>query len=164
MTTPTDWRALCAELVDGWVEGRDMVGPIARARTLPSQPEPETVGVSDEAEISEDAKSVIPWLLEMAVQAANKDAPYAAGILTLAAQLLGEAPTRPQPVAVSERFEFSVFDSECEEQAGGTTPTYDEALGYGQHYLAQYQQDGPHTLEVRRVEILPHHALPVPQS
>jgi hypothetical protein len=66
-----------------------------------------------------------------------------------------------EPVPVSERFEFSVFDEEYEEQAGGPAPTYDEALSYGRHYLAQYQQDGPHSLEIRRVEVLPA-ALPVP--
>ena len=65
-------------------------------------------------------------------------------------------------VPVSERFEFSVFNSEYEEQAGGTAPTYAEALSYGQHYLSQYSQDGPHSLEIRRVEVLSHHALPVP--
>jgi len=43
---PTDWRALCAELVDGWVEGCDIAGPIARARTALAQPEPE--GPTDE--------------------------------------------------------------------------------------------------------------------
>ena len=67
------------------------------------------------------------------------------------------------PVPVSERFEFSVFNSEYEEQAGGTVPTYAEALSYGQHYLAVYSQDGLHSLELRRVEVLPHHALPVPE-
>jgi hypothetical protein len=67
-----------------------------------------------------------------------------------------------EPVAVSERFEFSVFDSEYEEQAGGTAPTYSQALSEGQHCLAMYSQDGPHSLEIRRVEVLSHHALPVP--
>jgi hypothetical protein len=67
-----------------------------------------------------------------------------------------------EPVPVAERFEFSVFNSEYEEQAGGTAPTYAEALSYGQHYLSQYSQDGPHSLEIRRVEVLPHHTLPVP--
>jgi hypothetical protein len=67
-----------------------------------------------------------------------------------------------EPVSVAERFEFSVFNSEYEEQAGGTAPTYAEALGYGQHYLSQYSQDGPHSLEIRRVEVLPHHAMPIP--
>jgi hypothetical protein len=67
-----------------------------------------------------------------------------------------------EPVPVAERFEFSVFNSEYEEQAGGTAPTYAEALSYGQHYLSQYSQDGPHSLEIRRVEVLPHYALPVP--
>jgi hypothetical protein len=37
---PTDWRALCAELVDGWVEGCDIAAPMARARAELAQPEP----------------------------------------------------------------------------------------------------------------------------
>jgi len=66
-----------------------------------------------------------------------------------------------KPVPVAERFEFSVFDSEYEEQAAGTAPTYSQALSEGQHYLAMYSQDGPHSLELRRIEILPCDALPV---
>lgn len=82
----------------------------------------------------------------------------------------GRPAIEPVPVAerllgsASERFEFSVFDSEYEEQAGGTAPTYSQALSEGLHYLAVYAQDGPHSLELRRVEVLPHHALPVPQQ
>ena len=47
-------------------------------------------------------------------------------------------------------------------QAGGSAPTYAQALSEGQHYLAQYQQDGPHTLELRRVEVLNPDDLPLP--
>ena len=36
----TDWKALCAELVHGWTEGRDIAGPMANARTALDQPEP----------------------------------------------------------------------------------------------------------------------------
>jgi hypothetical protein len=67
-----------------------------------------------------------------------------------------------EPGVAAERFEFSVFNSEYEEQAGGNAPTYAQALSEGQHYLSQYSQDGPHSLEIRRVEVLPHNALPVP--
>ena len=42
----TDWKALCAELVDSWTEGLNIVGPMHRARALLSQPEPE--GPTDE--------------------------------------------------------------------------------------------------------------------
>jgi hypothetical protein len=78
----------------------------------------------------------------------------------------GRPTIKPVPVAerlpgcVHERFEFSVFDSEYEEQAGGTAPTYAQALSEGQHYLAMYSQDGPHSLELRRVEVLIPDALP----
>ena len=42
----TDWKALCAELVHGWTEGRDIAGPMANARAALAQPEPE--GPTDE--------------------------------------------------------------------------------------------------------------------
>lgn len=67
----------------------------------------------------------------------------------------------PQPVPVSERllgasdtrYEFSVVDADYVEQAGGSARTYAQALSEGRHYLAQYKHDGPHTLEIRRVEV-----------
>lgn len=49
-------------------------------------------------------------------------------------------------------YEFSVLDDNGEEQAGGTSPTLEQAWNEGQHYLAIYSEDGPHLLEVRRVE------------
>ena len=59
-----------------------------------------------------------------------------------------------QPDQGHIRFEFSVLDRDGWCVAGGDAPTYAEALRESQHYLAQYQQDGPHTLELRRVELL----------
>jgi hypothetical protein len=61
----------------------------------------------------------------------------------------------PQPIPVSERYEFSVYDEEDCEQAGGDASTLEDAMREGSHYLAQYQQDGPHRLELRRVSVLP---------
>jgi hypothetical protein len=52
------------------------------------------------------------------------------------------------------RYEFSVFDSEDCEQAGGSAPTLDDAIREGRNYLSQYNQDGPHKLELRRVLVL----------
>ena len=70
----------------------------------------------------------------------------------------------PVPVASDTRYEFSVFDEDYIEQAGGSAPTYAQALSEGEHYLAQYQQDGPHTLELRRIEVLPPGAFPAPDD
>ena len=66
--------------------------------------------------------------------------------------------------AVDVRYEFSVVDGDHVEQAGGSAPTFEQALSEGRRYLAQYQQDGPHTLEIRRVEILISEALPLPEG
>jgi len=100
----------------------------------------------------------------------TKNERRAAGMrLILAADLL-ERQVAPVPVSVGERlpsashvyFEFVISDADDCTQTGGIAPTYAQALSEGQHYLAQYQQDGPHTLELRRVEVLPPGALPVP--
>jgi hypothetical protein len=58
--------------------------------------EPVPEGIADDDEIDEEAATVIPWLLEEAAQAADADQSYAAGKLTLAAQLLGERRPTPQ--------------------------------------------------------------------
>jgi hypothetical protein len=42
MTTPTDWRALCAELHKAWEEGLDIAGPMNRARAARAQTESES--------------------------------------------------------------------------------------------------------------------------
>ena len=55
-----------------------------------------------------------------------------------------------QGVAV-DRYEFSVVDSDDCEQAGGSAPTLDDAIREGRNYLRQYNQDGSHKLELRRV-------------
>ena len=36
----TNWKALCAELVNSWAEGLNIVGPMHHARALLDQPEP----------------------------------------------------------------------------------------------------------------------------
>ena len=109
--TPTS-RALCAELLQfgdqaGEIAANEGLWPdcdpgpdwlLDRARAELAKPDP--VAPTDD-EIDEQTATLIPWLLEKAVQAADSDQPYAAGKLTLAAQLLGELrPTiQPEPVA-----------------------------------------------------------------
>ena len=78
-----------------------------------------------------------------------------------AATLLAQLQVTPVPVseglpgAADIHFEFVVSDADYCTQAGGIAPTYAQAVSEGQRYLAQYQQDGPHTLELRRIEVLP---------
>ncbi len=54
----------------------------------------------------------------------------------------------------SIRYEFQITDEHDQTVASGKAPTQEEAQREGRHYLSQYQQDGPCTLEVRRVEVL----------
>jgi hypothetical protein len=152
----TDFRALCAELfeiVEDEYSGTFCLMELrSRARTALAQPEPqvptqkEAVSLYSEVMAAHDCQT----LGEMAEH-------FARAVLARWGRFAIE------PVPVSERFEFSVLDGEYEEQAGGTATTYSQALSEGQHYLAMYSQDGPHSLELRRVEVLPHWALPVPQ-
>lgn len=71
----------------------------------------------------------------------------------------------PVPVSVGKvLYEFAVYDAETDEpQAGGAAPTLEEAEREGRHYFAMYSEDGPMRLELRRVEEIPAHALPVPE-
>jgi len=50
----TDWKALCAELVHGWTEGRDIAGPMANACTALAQPEPEALTDEEILNLSEE--------------------------------------------------------------------------------------------------------------
>lgn len=96
---------------------------------------------------------LVEWLREKATWH-PADEPEAA-LFDRAADLLEQRHPTPVPVASDTYFEFIVSDADDCTQAGGIAPTYAQALSEGQHYFAQYQQDAPHTLEVRRVEILP---------
>jgi hypothetical protein len=55
------------------------------------------------------------------------------------------------------RYEFSVFDNEDEEQAGGDAVSLEDVIREGRHYLAMYAQDqefGPYRLEIRQVSLV----------
>jgi hypothetical protein len=57
---------------------------------------------------------------------------------------------------LADRYEFSVVDSDDCEMAGGSAPTLSDVIRDGRNYLSQYNQDGPHKLELRRVLVLDH--------
>lgn len=82
-----------------------------------------------------------------------------ADLINFARAILTRYAPPPAPVAVEGsdvRYQFSVFDDEDEEQAGGEALTLDDAAREGSHYLAIYSQDGPHYLALRRVEVIPN--------
>ena len=58
-----------------------------------------------------------------------------------------------QGVAV-DRYEFSVFNSDDEQVAAGGARDFEVVFAEGRHYLRQYNSDGPHRLELRRVLVL----------
>ena len=179
MTTRTDWRKTCVELIENVRYLIDCVDsddhdPVAlmecrehlsQTRTALSQPEPETAEAKQRGGLPHYPPEA--GLQDRLAICIEHELYYGGDHRAAAAAIVrdmnnGWLTPQPSPVPVAERFEFSVFNTEYEEQAGGTAPTYAEALSYGQHYLSRYSQDGPHSLEIRRVEVLPHNALPVP--
>jgi hypothetical protein len=110
----------------------------------------------DDGELPEEVATLIPWLLEEAAQAANSDAPVAAAMLTLAAQLLSEQGTTPTPIPVAERLPG---EGDCD--AEGRCWQEDEGTSC----------DPPAWILVHRVRIierargrfLPFYALPLPE-
>lgn len=195
----TDWRALCAELVEQLeryqsdfppktdkMAHRAMAADAVLARAcaaltaeadgpaVPEGREPASV-VSEPSDEDLDvlADEWLDWNIEghRAFARAAIAADRARYRHHPAPPAEGEQ-RHPTPVPMAERlpgashvyFEFVISDADDCTQAGGIAPTYAQALSEGQHYLAQYQQDGPHTLELRRVEVLPPGALPLPQG
>jgi hypothetical protein len=154
MTTP-EYRALCAELLQPLAE-YDSANPyhehralIARARTALAQPEPE--GPTNK-EIDDLASELL-----------DGDRSSVRDFARAALTRWGRPAIKPIPVG-DVRYEFIVSDAETDEpQASGEASTLEEAQREGRHYLAMYEEDGPMRLELRRVEVLPHHALPVPE-
>ena len=102
------WNELQAAGIatDGNKTCADGVRELAARNVSDTQPEPQKV---TDDEIDEESATLIAWLLEEATQAANSDAPYAAGKLNLAAQLL-ERLSQPEPVAPTDEEIYELFD------------------------------------------------------
>ena len=176
-TMSTDWRALCAELVEqleryqsdfppktNKMAHRAMAADAVLARACaaltaeadgPAVPE----GREPASVVSEPSDLVT--LLAVGADCSG-GAKLSPDQCHRAADLLEQRQAAPVPVAEDTYFEFVVSDADYCPQARGTAPTYAQAFSEGQHYLAQYQQDGPHTLELRRVEVLNPDDLPLP--
>ena len=146
-----DWRALCVELVDGWAQGCDIAGPIARARAVLAQPEPETP--TDE-EIGE-WQSHCAYLTSPAAcggagvgdhyWAFDVECDHVASIVRAAITRWALPTIKPVPVA--ERLPEA---EDCNEDGDCW---WLDAHGWG-WYMDSFQGNYSHWL--------PHHALPVP--
>ena len=102
----------------------------------------------EDGEIDEEAATVIPWLLEEAAQAADADQPYAAGKLTLAAQLLCErrALAQPEPVGAepTRRQIMQLADELGLSDLSGSLQLVQEAFRrWGRPALSQPEAVGP---------------------
>lgn len=111
---------------------------------------------------------LVPWLLEEAEQAANSDASYSAGMLTWAAQVVGEhadlleRQATPVPVPVSERLPGS---GDCVPHP--RTKTGNWCWGFERCEVslarpARWRLMHMETVEMEASHWLPAHALPVP--
>jgi hypothetical protein len=152
---------------------------LRRAHALMDQPVPQSTELTDEeiAKAAQEALNGCPYVSELHYFLREDSYEYKPLMLAIRAAIAADRTRRliPQPPeemaemvkrlheinnpapladAAEIRFEFSVLDEDYTEQAGGTAPTYAQALSEGEHYLIAYSQDGPHMLEVRRVEVL----------
>ena len=93
----TDFRALCAELVDAWLKGDDIVGAMNRARATLADEPPEPAPPAD-GEVAE----LVEWLQEEADDYECIGCEDSAAKCKRAADLLQRL-NPPQPVPVSER-------------------------------------------------------------
>jgi len=102
--------------------------------------------------VQEHAFEKIAEMTEMTVDLSKEDLLKLEDPLTLCK----EQPGRIEylPTTFESYFEFIVRDANGCVQAQGNARTYALVLSEGQRYLLQYQQDGPHSLEVRRVDVL----------
>jgi hypothetical protein len=96
-------------------------------------------------------------LMEQVAQMGDRIGQHTVGEITVisdrAAAWLRENPPAPEPPPII-RYEFKITDRHGQTVASGDAATGEEAEREVRHCLAQYSQDGPCTLELRRVEVL----------
>ena len=161
----TEFRAMCAELVDaldsGIPAGRIRMSPLAdRARALLAQPEPEEP--TDEEIMELMPQQMRDDLANAARALAGLDrAPAkAAGAMRIIlnrhavdharAVLAKWGHPTPQPEGSDIHYSWELEDAEGEWQAGGSSNRLDDVRQEGSHYLQTYSQDGPHKLIIQR--------------
>jgi len=161
----TDFRALCAELVEDieeWMDGTDHCPPssvalVNRARAALARPEPQ--GPTDEELLQIAASSIAPYEscgistgeyeaeTECAVEV------YGSELIAFARAVLarwGRAAIEPVPQQDDVHYAWELHDAEGEWQAGGSANSLEDVQREGNRYLQTYAQDGPHKLIIER--------------
>jgi hypothetical protein len=142
MTTPTNWRALCAELVGAWIKGDDIAGPMVRARYELARPEPQ--GPTDAELIRAYQAAYQPaW---------ERGEYYGCHVDGLRAVLArwGRPAIEPVPKREDVHYAWELHDAEGEWQAGGSANSLDDVQREGNRYLQTYSQHGPHKLIIQQ--------------
>lgn len=133
-----------------------------------------TPGTAPAPVVGDDLPPRVGHILRLAEIIREAYGNYILGAVDLAEAILSHPGVRdcgmgtdpaPAPVPVSKRlpsaedcdawYEFSVFNEDDEEQAGGSGSDLEALRREAAHYHAVYSQDGPHTIQLRRVEVLP---------
>jgi hypothetical protein len=138
--TPTNWRALCAELVGAWIKGDDIAGPMVRARYELAQPEPQ--GPTDE-ELLRIYRVATPCYH---VEEYKRELDFARAVLAR----YGRPAIGPVPKREDVHYAWELHDAEGEWQAGGSADSLEDVQREGNRYLQTYLQDGPHKLIIER--------------
>lgn len=143
----TDYRAMCAELVDSLYKHTSMwegheIDLVTRARALLDQPVPE--GPTDE----ELLRLAREWNSGFESIELHFAADYARVVLSQWGHLTS------QPVWADIHYSWELHDAEGDWQAGGSAITLESVRREGGHHLQLYSQDGPHTLIIQRVSTI----------
>jgi hypothetical protein len=128
---------------------------ITRALELWGRPAIEPEGLTNADGIDEEAATVIPWLLEEAAHAADDDLSYAAGKLTLAAQLLGERRPATQPEPQGHRAIAKRAIESCLAQRDEVLAAFIAKYGFQPEDVIQVEQCQPDGTSTWRIERRP---------
>ena len=150
------FRALCAELVDAWLKGDDIVGAMNRARAaLGEADEPAVPAPPADGEVAE----LTGQLIEAANGAAAMGWDQHARSILRAAELLQRL-SPPQPVPVSERLP-GPEDCDAEGRCWwGRSESHDWSADWT---FATYKAVAEFCEFSPRTTWLPAHALPLPE-
>ena len=152
------FRALCAELVDAWLKGDDIVGAMNRARAALAERERVPSAMTPEQALLIKLASHMAYMQGQLQARHDPDEDdledcywYAESVALrqMVSDALAGEPAALLPLA-DTHYEWELEDAKGEWQAGGSSNSQSDVEREGMRYLQTYTQDGPHKLIIRQ--------------
>ena len=150
----TDFRALCAELIDEidakayGVKSLPSSVAIDRARAALAQPEPQ--GPTNE-------ELITMWATTRYIDQPEGGLAYGRAVLAR----WGRPAIEPVPKREDVHYAWELHDAEGEWQAGGSADSLEDVQREGNRYLQAYSQHGPHKLIIQQHRVTTIEPVPV---